>query len=245
MNKVDFHSHILPAMDDGAKNTEMSLKMLEKLAADGVDTVVLTPHFYRRDEEIAHFLKRREKSYNELIKATEGMTDCPRLLLGAEVYFYPSLSADPDFGKLAIEGTDYVLLELPFEHFYHNFFSGYSKFINNCGYKLILAHIERYLSFGNTEEEFDKLLGFGKAVCQMNCGSMAKGGFFEQRKMVKLIKEGYISVLGTDAHNTDSRPPLFGKAEKKMTAKCGKDEFERLCRNSSAILEDAPINEII
>lgn len=245
MNKVDFHSHILPGMDDGAKNTEMSVRMLEKLYDDGVDTVVLTPHFYRRDEEISHFLKRREKSYTELLKAVEGMENCPKLLLGAEVYFYPSLSADPDFGKLAVEGTDYVLLELPFEHFYQNFFSGYSKFINNCGQKIILAHIERYLSFGNDAEEFDRLLGFGKAVCQMNCGSIAGAGFFEQRKMMKLIKDGYISVLGTDAHNTDSRPPLFGKAEKKITAKCKREEFERLCRNSSAILADAPVSEII
>ncbi len=245
MHRTDFHSHILPGMDDGAKNTYAAVAMLKKLYADGVETVVLTPHFYRRDEDIAHFLKRREKSYSQLCKATEGIQDCPRFRLGAEVYFYPSLSSDPDFGKLAVEGTDYVLLELPFEHFYHNFFSSYSKFISNCKQNLILAHIERYTAFGNTEEEFEQILGFGKAVCQLNCSSAAEMGLFDKKKTARLIRDGFISVLGTDAHNMDSRPPLFGKAEKKIISKFGAEEFSRICRNSTAILDNAPISKII
>ena len=245
MNRTDFHSHILPGMDDGAKSTEESVAMLKKLYADGVGTVVLTPHFYRKDENISRFLERRDSSYRKLCDAVADMENCPRLLLGAEVYFYPSLSSDPDFGKLSVEGTDYVLLELPFEHFYHNFFSSYSKFISNCNQKLILAHIERYTSFGNTEEEFEQLLNFGKSVCQLNCGSAAEMGLFDKRKTAKLIRDGYISVLGTDAHNTDSRPPLFGKAEKKIVSKFGEKEFERICRNSTAILDNAPISKII
>ncbi len=245
MQRTDFHSHILPGMDDGAQNTHMSVEMLKKLYDDGVETVVLTPHFYRKDENISCFLERRAASYEKLCDAVEGMENCPRLLLGAEVYFYPSLSSDPDFGKLSVEGTDYVLLELPFEHFYHNFFSGYSKFINNCSQKLILAHIERYTAFGNTGEEFEQLLNFGKAVCQLNCRSAAEMGLFGKRKTAKLIKDGFISVLGTDAHNMDNRPPLFGKAENKIISKFGQEEFSRICRNSAAILDNAPIGKII
>ncbi len=245
MRRTDFHSHILPGMDDGAKNTDVSVQMLKKLYADGVETVVLTPHFYRKDETISNFLERRAASYKKLCAAVAGMENCPRLLLGAEVYFYPSLSSDPDFGKLSVEGTDYVLLELPFEHFYHNFFSSYSKFISNCSQKLILAHIERYTAFGNTREEFEQLLNFGKAVCQLNCGSAAEMSLFDKKKTAALIRDGYISVLGTDAHNTDSRPPLFGKAEKKIVSKFGEKEFARICNNSTAILENAPISKII
>lgn len=244
MLKVDFHSHILPGMDDGAKNTDESVRMLKKLADDGVDTVVLTPHFYRRDENIKSFLARREKSYNELCKAVKSMEKCPELRLGAEVYYYPSLSSDPDFHKLVIEGTDYVLLELPFERFYHNFFSGYNKFVSDCEQKIILAHIERYMDFGNTEEEFGTILNFGKAVCQMNCNPIARVGLFSGNKIMKLIKSGIISVIGTDTHNLDSRPPRFGKAEKKIISKLGKDEFSRLCHNSRLILENEPINRI-
>lgn len=244
MQKIDFHSHILPGMDDGAVNTEMSLQMLRRLADDGVDTVILTPHFYRRDEDIKSFINRREKAYNKLLAAASQLPECPRLLLGAEVYYYPSLSADPDFGLLTTEGTDYILLELPFEHFYDNFFIDYSKFINNCGQKIIFAHIERYLSFGNTTEEFDRLLDFGKAVCQMNCSSVAEAGIFERRKILELIEKGYVSVLGSDAHNISTRAPLYAKAEKIIEAKCGREELIRLCENGGRILDNFPIGKI-
>ena len=245
MQKVDFHSHILPGMDDGAKNVETAVAMLKNLAEDGVETVVLTPHFYRRDEDIISFLKRREKAYNELCKAAEKIPDCPKLLLGAEVYFYPSLSSDPDFGKLAIEGTDYVLLELPFEHFYYNFYSSYKSFIGNCKQKLILAHIEKYLDFGNTEDEIGTVLSFGKAICQMNCSAIVKSGLFVENKAHRLIKKDFISIIGTDAHNMNSKPPLYGKAEKKIISKFGIDEFERLCQNGEMVLTNEAVCRIL
>ncbi len=245
MQKIDFHSHILPGMDDGAKNADMAVSMLKKLSDDGVEAVVLTPHFYRRDEDINSFLMRREKSYNELCRAAERLPDCPKLILGAEVYYYPSLSSDPDFGKLAIEGTDYVMLELPFEHFYHSFYSNYNKFIDNCKHKLILAHIEKYLDFGNGEDEIGTVLSFGKAICQMNCDSILKPGLFGGNKAIELIKKDFISIIGTDAHNMSNRSPLFGKAEKKIISKFGIDEFERLCQNSEMILANEHVCRIL
>jgi len=57
---TDLHTHILPGMDDGARNVAMSLAMLEAERAQGVDTVVLTPHFYREREDAERFLQRRE-----------------------------------------------------------------------------------------------------------------------------------------------------------------------------------------
>ena len=54
--RIDFHSHILPQMDDGAKSTDESIELLKALAEAKVEKVVLTPHFYRNDENIAAFL---------------------------------------------------------------------------------------------------------------------------------------------------------------------------------------------
>ena len=56
---TDLHTHILPGVDDGAKAPEESLEMLRMERDQGVDTVVLTPHFYRDRERPEHFLKRR------------------------------------------------------------------------------------------------------------------------------------------------------------------------------------------
>ncbi|MCM1333679.1 MAG: hypothetical protein NC084_06110 [Bacteroides sp.] len=246
MMKIDFHSHILPKMDDGSSGTKESLAMLKILADSGVDTVVLTSHFYRREEGIASFLARRKAAFERLSEAAkESLPACPRLLLGAEVYFYPSLSSDPDFHELCMEGTDYILLELPFERFHDNFYGNYSAFMNRCEQKILLAHIERYLSFGNTPDDFRRLIGYGNTVCQMNCGSIAEAGMFERKKLLGLLESGIVSVLGTDAHNLSARPPLYDKAENVIMKKCGRPVFDRILRRSDALLANAEAPEIL
>lgn len=232
---TDFHSHILPEMDDGASDVEESLKLLSMLKASGVERVVLTSHFYRHDEDISSFLVRRENSYKKLLEAVKSIPDCPELKLGAEVYFYPSLSSDPDFEKLCIEGTDYMLLELPFEHFYDSFFSDFAKFMNRCSCKIILAHIERYLRFGNTKKEIDRLLSMGNITCQMNCTSLAESGFFKRRQLLEMLSDGTVKLLGTDAHNIKHRPPMFGEAAKIIIKKCGNQALDKICQNSDII----------
>lgn len=234
MYRIDFHSHILPGMDDGAGSVKTSLKMLETEKNDRINKVVLTSHFYRHKEDISSFLKRREKSYSVLSGAV-GEKNGMSFALGAEVYFYPSLASDPDFDKLCIEGTDYILLELPFEHFYDNFFIDFAAFMNRCSCRIILAHIERYLQFGNSLKELEKLTSFGDIICQMNCASITDSGFFKQKTMLKMISGGFVQLLGTDAHNLDSRPPLFGKAEAVIKKKCGEDAFRRICGNGEEI----------
>ena len=235
--RIDFHSHILPKMDDGASDTKESIKMLKTLADAGVDKVVLTPHFYRQNENIQKFLERRQASYERLCSALEGVRCMPDLVLGAEVFFYPSLSSDPDFGKLCIGDTDYILLELPFERFHDNFFSEFMSFLNRCSHRIIIAHAERYLSFGNTPDDIKRIRKSGRnIICQMNCASIAEAGMFSKGKLLKMIEDGTISLLGTDAHNMGSRPPIFKKAEEIIIRKCGEEAFERICACGEKIL---------
>ena len=63
---IDFHSHILPKIDDGSKSTAMSLEMLQRMKNYGCDLVVSTSHYYRKNEEISDFLERRTASYRHL-----------------------------------------------------------------------------------------------------------------------------------------------------------------------------------
>lgn len=233
--RVDFHSHILPQMDDGAASIDESIALLKMLADSEVKKVVLTPHFYRQNEDIAHFLERRTKSYAKLCDAVKNIDGLPELVLGAEVYFYPSLSSDPDFEKLSIEGTEYILLELPFERFYDNFFSSFTSFTNRCDKKIILAHAERYLEFGNTKKDIERLMHNGNITCQMNCTSIAQAGFFKMKTYSAMISEGMVSVIGTDTHNTSTRLPMYGKAENVIRKKCGNCAFDRICENSEKI----------
>lgn len=237
--RIDFHSHILPGMDDGAKNTTESIELLKILVDAKIEKVVLTPHFYRDDEKIDSFLKRRTEAYEmltEAIKEHGEHTYFPELILGAEVLFTPSLSSDPDFEKLCIGNTDYILLELPFVKFHDNFYSDFVKFLNRCDKKIILAHIERYLRFGNSINDLYRLIELGDITCQMNCSSIAKAGFFDIKKLKTLINDGFISAFGTDAHNLTSRPPMYKTAETVIRKKCGNNTFEQICKKCEILL---------
>ena len=63
--KIDFHSHILPGIDDGSRSVEESVELLDMMAADGVDIVCATPHFYMHEISIEKFIKRRNEAWKE------------------------------------------------------------------------------------------------------------------------------------------------------------------------------------
>ena len=69
MSVIDFHSHILPGIDDGARNLETSLAMLRQVSSQGVDYMIATPHFYASHDRVDAFLNRREDAYNSLKEA--------------------------------------------------------------------------------------------------------------------------------------------------------------------------------
>ena len=142
---IDWHSHILPAMDDGSRDVEESLEMLAQLSEQGVDTVVATPHFFANDESVQRFLERRAKSYEELAERIgEGL---PRIVLGAEVKYYPGISQMEHLKDLRIEGTKLILLEMPFSKWTEYTVRELVTLATSGDSRIILAHMERYLPF--------------------------------------------------------------------------------------------------
>ena len=110
---VDFHSHILPEMDDGSESVEMSLAMLRESRRQGVDLICSTSHFYADEEDPASFLARRGEAYARLREAMENPMDYPRILLGAEVLYFPGISVAEEVCSLRLEGTPFLLVEPP------------------------------------------------------------------------------------------------------------------------------------
>ena len=86
-NIIDFHSHILPGMDDGSKSVEMSVEMLNREAEQGIRKVIATPHFYPWSEHPEQFLARRDTAAAKLRKAMEMRNHLPEVIMGAEVNF--------------------------------------------------------------------------------------------------------------------------------------------------------------
>ena len=112
MAVIDFHSHILPGIDDGSKSIEMSIEMLHMAKEQRVDIMVATPHFYASRHRVEDFLRKRNHAYEHLKdKLPEGV---PELKLGAEVAYFSGISKADRLDDLTVEGTNLILLELPF-----------------------------------------------------------------------------------------------------------------------------------
>lgn len=111
---IDFHTHILPGIDDGSRNVEMSLRMLAAQREQQVDEIVATPHFYAQKDSVEEFLLRRQRSYEKLKTAMEENGFDQKLYLAAEVYYFQGIGSAGMIPKLCVEGTQTLLLEMPF-----------------------------------------------------------------------------------------------------------------------------------
>lgn len=230
---VDFHTHILPSIDDGAKNTEISIKMINELISQGIEKIVLTPHFYSNEISINDFVKKREKSYNDLIANSNIKKE--NLILASETYFTDYIFNNKDISDLYIGKTNYIMLELPYsESISNRFIEKIKKLIYTYNVIPIIAHVERYPDVINNTKIYRKLLDLG-CLFQMNLSSL-NNNFFKKRKLLKLIKFEYINVLGTDCHNLTTRPPIYKEYADLIIENLGNDPFNTICNNAEKII---------
>ena len=111
---TDLHCHILPGIDDGARDVETAIALLSMEKEQGVDKIVFTPHFRCDDIGLDEFLEARDSAFNLLMDSLPSdLKSSFDFKLGAEVYFSPTLSR-VDFSKLCFTDTSYMLVELPF-----------------------------------------------------------------------------------------------------------------------------------
>ena len=208
--RVDCHSHCLPAMDDGAKTVEQALEMLTESCRQGVDTVLATPHFYAGAETVEQFLQRREASVAMLApRLTQGH---PRLVMGAEVLMRRGISR-LDLRPLCIEGTDCLLLELPFAPPPSWLFEEVESIILGQRVRVILAHVDRYQPWYN-ERQIRELADLPDVVMQLNGQAFLKRRDF--CRLRRWLPAEPPLLLGSDMHNTDSRPPLLGQVYSRL-----------------------------
>ena len=144
---LDIHSHFLPKMDDGSKSTEMSMEMLRESRRQGVTTMVSTSHFYGDSEPPERFLMRRQHAYEKLLPLLSDSE--PEILLGAEVFYYPGISHSEAIPQLAIEGTDLIMIEMPFITWSDRIFDELISLQYNHRLHIVLAHVERYQKLQN------------------------------------------------------------------------------------------------
>ena len=144
---TDLHTHILPHMDDGARDVETSLAMLVEQRAQGVQRLALTPHFYREEERYERFLIRRQKSWERLRLAMEQSGErFPELVLGAEVAWVPGIHCWDELEQLCIGASRHLLLELPDSPWRSSMIDQIYDMMDSSGVIPVLAHLERYFT---------------------------------------------------------------------------------------------------
>lgn len=222
---TDLHTHILPGMDDGAKNADISLAMLRMEREQGIDTVVLTPHFYREDENAENFLRRRKQCYEALQEAIAASGETlPRLVLGAEVAFVPNLAQWDELEALCIGQTKNMLLELPFHPWSDGLIRQLYDLVGRTGICPVLAHFERYLS-GQKPEHIRDVLDLGVPV---QLGTETLFRTFARGKSLKMLRHGQAHFIASDCHNLTTRPPNLGAALAVVRKKLMPEDYENL-----------------
>lgn len=242
--RIDFHSHILPGIDDGSRSVEESLKILDQMAADGVNIVVASPHFYCTKTSIHRFLDKRNAAYNKLREAMK--PEHPRIVLGAEVLYNPALVGKDALERLAMSGqdfckTNYMLLEMPYDKITDRIIEDVDRMANDLDVKIIIAHVERYLNFTSFKSvsELMQLNVLGQINCQSLTHMRSRGDCF------KLIKHGYVHLLGTDTHRIDRGDAKLGEGIEILEKKFGSKFIKYIKLNSMAVLKDRPIEEVL
>ena len=194
-----------------------SVSLINMQLAQGVSTVIATPHFYANDESVDGFLERRTQAF-EALKA-ELPEGAPEIRLGAEVKYYQGISRMADLKALRIEGGKLLLLEMPMSSWTEYMVRELIELSGKSGVQVVLAHVERYLKL-QKQAVWDRLFE-NDILAQANASFFHS--FATKRKAISLLAEGNIHFVGSDCHGVTTRPPQIGKAFEVIRKKLGED----------------------
>ena len=240
---IDIHNHLLYGIDDGAKTLEDSLKVLKEMSSYGYTDIILTPHYIvdskynnKKDDNIKRMNILKEKLKEESIPLN--------LYLGNETFIDDKLLKYIELGYCAtLNDTKFILIELPLSGEYEAYKEILSEMINK-GYKVILAHPERYISFQNDFNRVYELERIG-VLFQSNIDSIIGGYGSNAKKMVKrLLKEHKLSFLATDAHRRKN-PDNFIKAHKRALRYISEEYYQKLVEGNASKLLKTKVMETI
>lgn len=222
---VDFHSHILPGIDDGSDSVETSVSMLRMEAQQGIAHVIATPHFYARYNDPKQFLLAREQAYRELVRELEVHPILPEIKIGAEVHFFPGMADSDILEGLTIGGKRCILIEMPDSPWTERMYQEIENIARQRNMIPVIAHVDRYISPFRTYGIPDRLADMPVLV-QANASFFLRSA--TRSLALKLLKQDKIHLLGSDCHNLTTRPPMLGDAVEIIRQKLGEEPLNRI-----------------
>ncbi len=226
---IDLHCHLLPGIDDGAPDLATSLAMARLAVADGITTIACTPHIY------PGLYENTAAGIRVAIRALQARLDqagiALRLVDGADIHLAPDLLAGLRADRLpTLNRTRYLLLEPPHHVAPPRFEEQVFNLLAN-GYVPLITHPERLTWIEDNYPIFLRLARAG-AWLQLTAGSLT--GRFGRRPKYwsqRLIDEGPVHVIASDAHSVQRRPPLLAEAQLVAARQVGDAEAWAMVRD--------------
>lgn len=214
---VDLHCHILPGIDDGAKNLDVSMSLIQKEMEDGVVGIVFTPHFHYERITLDAFVQQRKMAYRSVVAQLAERKLPLAVKLGAEVYFTTAL-ASLDLSKLAFAGSRYILIEFP-TSIHPGGIEDTLFAVQNRGYTPILAHVERYPYVTEDPTLLYRWVSSG-ALAQINASGLVRSGH-TAKWLHKLLDWNLVHLMCSDClcYNPPAKSERRDGTDKRSTAK--------------------------
>lgn len=232
---IDFHSHILPGIDDGSSSLEESIALLRMEAEQGVRHVVATPHFYPRHDSPERFLRRRKEAEILLREEMEKHSDLPAVSVGAEVYYFPGISNSEAMSELTINQNKCILIEMPVSPWTDAMYRELEGLYIKQGLLPIVAHVDRYIGRFRT-------FGIPKRLMELPVLVQANAEFFLKKSTsamaLRMLKKNQIHLLGSDCHNLSSRAPNLGAALELIEKRLGDIPVAAIQEHQTRVLQD-------
>ena len=232
---IDFHSHILPGIDDGSKSLEMSIQMLRMEAQQGIDRVVATPHFYPQYDTPESFLRRRAEAESTLREEMRKHTGLPALSVGAEVYYFSGISDSEQISELTIDQKRCILIEMPSSSWTESMYRDLEGLYVKRGLIPIVAHIDRYIGSFSNHRILNRLERLPVLI-------QANAEFFLERHTsslaLRMLKKDGIQLLGSDCHDLTSRKPDLEGALDLIRRRLGEEVLDRIISCQRNVLAD-------
>lgn len=231
---VDMHCHILPGLDDGAKDLEESLKMVRIAAESGIREMIVTPHYKNgRHNASAKTILSRIETVKQYAMEHGFLVS---LYQGNEIFYYNGLrDALVQNEVLTLNETNRVLIEFsPLEQYIY--IRNALEEIVSAGYVPILAHVERYQCIVKNVENAIELTRLGVEL-QINASSViGKLGRETQKFIFKLLEKRLVTYVSSDAHDSKKRTPDMTKCYKKLKRKLDPQYLDSIMRCNAMML---------
>lgn len=241
---IDLHSHTLPTLCDGSQSLETSLEMARIAVADGITHLACTPHIYPSvyNNSTATITPAMAALQLELDRHGIPLT----LVVGADVHMVPEVMQGLKAGTIpTLHGSRYFLLEPSHHVAVANFVDQVENFLN-AGYVPLITHPERLRWIDGHYDEFIEAARLG-AWLQITAGAIAgRFGRSAETYAQRLLADGFVHIIASDAHSIDHRPPILSAGLKIAAGIVGEEEAQRtVLERPQAVLDNLPPHEVM